>query len=420
MQLTQIPKPAESSALRSINPEEIWRVIEKFIDEDTGVIYDTSLGRAALPSREEVLDDVPNQCGWMSDFEDAALNAGVLLPDVIRLAEETGIPEWRDRAWALSDLLLKLARVSDTRGFLARAVLPDGITHHRDSSTDQYTMAFHAFIALSRWSEAGEERQREAAHFAADAMQLLQKHGWDIPTCDGRVSWVGETSQFRPDRASRLLQFALTNAVLNQDESAMAEYRELRDEHHSRRTRHLFGGPDSISIPYALLQTQVSLRALWELEPDPEYRMVWRNHLNDLAENSASQLQTLDIEEIVQRISNLHSLPEPVAASDFYTAADYAGRHDIASVGDLGERYWQHNPRLFEEYTWVRGPLELAVCFGLADSPDLAGDDGQPLHPIVLEYVERIFEAIRLEDIRFCHSAVSLFSAASWLNSISR
>lgn len=403
-----------------VTVENIWSVLETFIDPDTGVLYDSSLGRAALPSRQQVLDDVPNQCGWMSDFEDAALNAGLLLPDVIRLAQQDGSGEWSLRSFKLIDLLLKLGSVSKTRGFLARAVLPDGVTHHRDSSTDQYTLAFHAFLAFSRWEDAGAKRQADTARFVADVMQLLEKHGWDIPTSDGQNSWVGETSKFRPDRSSRLLQFAATNATLNPNEASLAQYRMLRDERHNRRTRRLFGGPDAVTIPYALLQTQVSLRALWELEPDSDYRMIWRNHLDDLAENAVLQLQKFDIEEVVQRIENLANLPEPVAGLDFYDEADYASRRDLEGVGVFAEKWWQHNPRLHDEYHYIRGPLELAFCFALADRTDLVGEDGQPLLPIVESYVNRIFEAVRLEDIRFCHSAVSLFCIANWANTITR
>ena len=105
--------------------DSIWAVLETFIDPDTGVIYDTSLGRAELPTPGQVHDDIPNPCGWAAGFEDAALNAGLMLPFVIRLAQQAGDKKWETVAHRLADLVLKLATVSDTPGFLARGVLPE-------------------------------------------------------------------------------------------------------------------------------------------------------------------------------------------------------------------------------------------------------------------------------------------------------
>jgi len=398
----------------NLSAELIWTALEKFIDPDTGVLYDNSLGRAELPSRDQVLDDVPNQCGWTSGFEDAALNAGFLLPDVIQLAQQTGDEKWQTAAARLADLLLKLVTVSDTPGFVARGVLPDGVTYYRDSSTDQYTMAFRAMHAISQWEGAGATRQRRAAQFVADAMALLQRHQWDIPTADGQKSWVGETSQFWPDRASRLLQFAVTNAAMNPGEASLSLYRTLREECHSRRARGLFSKPGYATIPYALLQTQVSLRMLWELEPDPEYKMVWRLSMDDLAENAVLQLQARDFTEIIEKIEHLSSLPEPVSAMELYTEENYANRHNLEkAAGSFGGYYWKCNTRLHTEQGFIRQPLELALCFALGGNSELVDYNGTALLPIVKNCIEQISRAIHLDDIRFCHSAVSLFVAAA-------
>lgn len=395
--------------------EQVWDALEKFIDPDTGMLYDNALGRAALPAREQVIKDIPNQCGWMSGFEDAALNSGFLLPYVIHLAQKTGEEKWQNAAFNLADLLLKLVTVSGTPGFVARGVLPDGRTYFRDSSTDQYTMAFRAMLAISQWEQAGEERKRKAARFAEDAMQLLQKHQWNIPTADGQKSWVGETSQFWPDRASRLLQFAAVNASLNPAEDSRALYRNLRDDCAGRRTRGLFSRPNYTTIPYALLQTQVSLCNLWKLETDDAYKTVWRNNMYDVAENTVLQLQALDMQTIIRRIDHLPNMPEPVSVMELYTDEDYSNRHQLTKIADLAGRYWQTNIRLHTEQEFIRQPLELALCFTLAENHELKDYNGMPLARVAEQYIDTILRTVRLEHIRFCHSLVSMFVAAIWL-----
>lgn len=396
----------------------IWAVLETFIDPDTGVIYDTSLGRTELPTRPQVLDDIPNQCGWAAGFEDAALNAGLMLPFVIRLSQQSGDEKWQTIASQLADLLFKLVNVSDTPGFVARGVLPDGVTYYRNSSADQYTMVFYAMHALSQWEHTGETRQKQAAQFVADALTLLEQHQWNIPTSDGQESWAGETARFWPDRASRLLQFAVTNAALNPDEKSLSLYRALRDEAQSRRARGLFNKPGATSVPYAMLQTQVSLRMLWEMEPNPEFKKVWQLSMSDLAENAILQLRARNLKEILRQIENLSSLPEPIGVMEVYSEDDYKKRHNIHEVSDFGGRFWNTNIRIHTEQGFIRQPLELALCFALVEDDDLVDYDGNLLLPTATKYVEAITNTVNLSDIRLSHSAVSLFNAATWMKNL--
>lgn len=396
----------------------IWAALETFIDPDTGVIYDLSLGRADLPTREQVLDDVPNPCGWAAGFEDAALNAGLMLPFAIGLAQRSGKQKWEAVAQRLADLVLKLATVSDTPGFLARGVLPDGLTYYRNSSADQYTMVITAMHALCQWEGAGAERQQQAAHFVSQVMALLEKHDWDIPTSDEKAGWVGETGQFWPDRATRLLQFAVADAALNPSPQTLARYRSLRDEAGSRRARGLFCKPGATSVPYAVLQTQVSLRLLYELEPDAEFKQVWRLAMHDLAENSILQLKARNLNDILKHIEDLPSLPEPVSVMELYDEEIYNNRHDLYKVSDFGGRFWNTNLRVHHEQVFIRQPLELAMCFALAGDNDLIDFDGNPLLPTALEYIEAITKAVKLEEIRLSHSAVSLFNAVAWVQNL--
>lgn len=392
-----------------------WRCLERFVDPGSGSLYDNALGRVGVPSADQVRDDLPNQCGWGSGIEDTALNLGLLVPAAIAMAERSGAREWHDAAMRMSDLMLRLATVSCVPGFIARGVLTDGVTHYRNSSVDQYTMAFRALDAISGWDAAGSERRRRSRQVIADVMALLRTHDWNIPTSDGEAAWVSETSELWSDRGTRLLQLALTDAAVNPSDVTLATYRELRDAHGGRRARGLFIDPGSLSVPYALLQTQVSVAMLRDLEPDASHRMVWRLMADDVAERAVGQLQRLDIDLLCRRHGNLPVLPGPTRALDVMTNADTAGRRDLAVVADWTGRYWAANPRLHTEEETIRQPLELVMCFALANTDHLVNHTGTEVLPMVTDVASRILASVAPEAVQSCHSATMLVAVAEWL-----
>ena len=389
-----------------LKPIEYWNALQPFIDPETYMLYDYPEARDTLPTVEQVLDDVPNPCSWASGFEDCALNGGYLLPYLIAEYENSGEAVWHDAALRTADAMLHLATVSQTRGFLPRGVLPDNRTYARNSSVDQYTMIGWGLLALWRWEAAGEERRAVAAQFVADAMQLMERHNWQIPTADEKVGWVGETSHF-----FRLLQFAVTDYAMNPCEATLARYRSLRDADCGRRTRAV--AHFSVMIPYALLQTQVSLRVLYELEPDEAFRQVWRNNLYDMAEHAMSRFEALDLAATLQQIKDLAYPTAFVPWESIYDDANYRQRRNHAGVTRLCiEPFYRANPQLDMEQEHLRASLEYFLCYHLAGQPELQTLQGRLLNPVVAHGQEVICSDVPVSNLQLVHNLVSLLALA--------
>ncbi|MBN2309999.1 MAG: hypothetical protein JXR94_13585 [Candidatus Hydrogenedentes bacterium] len=389
--------------------KDAWKACERFFDETTGMPYDCPRGAVleALPTPEQVADDVPNRCGWMAGFEDCALNLGYITPYLIRYAEFTGEAAWRDAALHCADALLHLMAASPTRGFLPRGVLPDGATHYRNSSADQYTMAFHALRHLVAWPEAGEERCEAARQFAVATMDLLERHDWNIPTEDGHEAWVSETGSFQADRGTRLLQFALTTYAITNDNHRLTAYRGLRDAQNHRRTRGLFICPPA--SPYAQLQTQVSLRALCDQEPDVEFRMHWHMQSHDVAEHCIRRLaDEFPLDELAKRIAKAPQLEDEVDWRELVPVERIEERHDARKVGRAIAELYGRLPRLDREQRYLRAPIELILCGTLTGRDDLVGRDGRRLDDTARAYIECILEHTDPTSITLCSAAFGL------------
>src|SRR5690606_18008696 len=93
-----------------------------------------------LPTVAEIAAEFPNPCGWHTGMEDGALNTGAYLATLVYRYDVTGVEKDAEEARKAFGGLLHLATVSTEKGFLPRAVLPDGVTYYPNSSVDQYTM----------------------------------------------------------------------------------------------------------------------------------------------------------------------------------------------------------------------------------------------------------------------------------------
>ncbi len=410
----------------SSTADAAWSVIESLTDADTLMLYDKRLipgqdPRSLLPSAQQVADDVPNRCGWWSNIEDCALNAGTMLPWLIAEAERTGAAHWRDRAFRVADSLLHLTDVCPTRGFLARGVLLDGRTFYRNSSADQYTMAVWALHRLWHWPQAGEARRLRAQRFLVDAAEWLRRSGWNIPTADGRGAWVCETAALWPDRGTRLLEFVLAAWRVSGDVAHLQRYRELRDECGSRRARGIFSRPGYEMIPYTLLQTQVSLHLLAEVEPDEPFRLVWRMHMHDLAEHAIARLDRMDPERVRAQIRELDGIRNSANWSDLYDEQDLAERHDLSAVlraaagsgadrAGIVHRCWQANPALVSENAAARECLEYLLCWLLCGARDIVDCFGRRLSEVADRWHRLILRELNPGHLRLAHSATMLLA----------
>jgi hypothetical protein len=179
----------------------LWRY---YFDPRTNMVYtilEPHTGQVVLPSREEVLKDIPNANGWSTPIEDCAgYGNGRHVAWLVERYEATRSPAHAAEARRLLAGLLLLGNVrpADKDGFaeVVRGVLPDGLTYYRGkgrgSSGDNYNGYSYGLWRYARSSAATpEERERIAAvldrtcyrtasfaAFAAIASDVTKKNTW--------------------------------------------------------------------------------------------------------------------------------------------------------------------------------------------------------------------------------------------------
>jgi len=393
-------------------PRVTWEVCQRFRDPGTGVLYDRpyEMAAARFPTPQQAADGIPNPCGWLTDCEDCALNLGFILPYMIERADREGDGYWTRAALDAADVILRLISAADTRGFLPRCVLPDGKSHYPNSSVDQYTMVLNALLHLGQWREAGEERRRRAQAFAADAVELMSKHAWDIPTETGGRAFVCDASALTPDRATRLLQFLLIANTLTGRGEYMDTYRRLRDERGGRRARGT-ALRSQAPPPFALLQTQVSLDALARFDPDPPWRLVWALHMRDNAEMAMDQLERSGAAiGLADSLAVLGSYAREAVWQELTTEEDIRRRHEAGHVSQWVQRVHKACPRREMERRLVRNPLELLCVHGLAGDAELVDATGQPLAARAEAYRAAFLETVEPRDLIWSTGPVALLA----------
>ncbi|OQA02428.1 MAG: hypothetical protein BWY69_01124 [Planctomycetes bacterium ADurb.Bin401] len=374
----------------------------------------------------------------MAGFEDCALNIGTVLPAVINHYQTTKEQSWKNTALKYANALIGLTEISKTPGFLPRGVLSDGITHYRNSSVDQYTMATRAFQCLWDWDQISSHQRRTIKKFVLSLVDLLERHNWNIPTEDGQIAWVCESSEFWPGRSLRLLQMVLTAYHISGEKNILELYRKLRDERHSRRCRGIVNLPGYCNMPYFILQEQFAISQLSKLEPDNDYKLLWTLRLHDFAEFAICRLKELYpspelLQADIKRLSALQNGSNGWQTS--YTEQDYADRRNQTKVemgaqldstsqenADLRTagfcvRATAQNPRINHEMKCVREPLELLHSFLLADNKELIDTFGKELWPIAKDYYSIIDNDVNPQELCAAHSLANLVAVKMQMNS---
>lgn len=144
-----------------------------------------------IPTAEDCALGRPNAIGWRSPLANGAMFTGLYLPAACERARRSGVAADREAARRLVQGLLKCASVSKVRGFVARGIATDGMSHYPMGSDDQTHPWFSGLHAYLRSGiPSAEERDRIVAKMVeiADALEAL---GWKCP-CDGAF-----TGQFR-------------------------------------------------------------------------------------------------------------------------------------------------------------------------------------------------------------------------------
>lgn len=285
---------AEPAAGVELAHREMWR---RFIDRH-GVIVDfTDLeGRVELPTPEECRAGKPNALGWFQPIENGAMFNGLYMDAAIERWRRTGAEADAASARRLMGGLLKLASISEVKGFVGRGVSSDGVSHYPMGSNDQ-TMPW--FFGLWRYLDSGIataiERDRIVGKLLETA-EAIMSLGWRMPA-EQPFGTRGSFAGFSFDTSPRLLFVVKLLHNITGDSKWEALYLKSLDER---------GGKDNASrrelcekgmvFDYAKTHNWTSctvvgaLRGLWEMERDTSLKAVYARGLRASAELAAESL----------------------------------------------------------------------------------------------------------------------------------
>lgn len=287
--------------------EEIWR---RFIDRKHGTFYDyvTPQGEVLIPTPAECAAGKPNALGWSSPIENGAFFGGLYLDALCNRWRQTREEATARRARAIASGLIQLASIGSTAGFVARGISTDGASHYAASSSDQ---TFPWFYGLWRYCRSGLPTAAERAkgeRLLERVITAIEANAWCMP-CDrpkfghfGR--WLGGFAGSKGiltgaepdfDAAARLLFVHRALHQITGEKRWLAGYHTLLRERASDSARSRLdvitagvpyvppGTPARFPASPAIwtsASSQAGLRALLELEDDPELRAAFQQGLS--------------------------------------------------------------------------------------------------------------------------------------------
>jgi hypothetical protein len=267
-----------------------WNFIfDKLVHPATNQIYDYRTSEEAdgafrhLPTPEEMARCIPNPCGWRTGMEDSDINGGIMLDATLDRIEVTGDASLTKYIDILYDGLMLNTRVSDQKGFLARAVHPaDRKSHYMNSSRDQYT---HWIYGMTHYYDSDlctDARRKEIRNalvsFAEKAERdVTEANDMSLTREDGKPAIVcrmtGEKVCWH--ETNRLPMFYLAAYHVSGDTHWMDLYHSVRDWALDKAEKIEFDMNFYKGV-FALMQMQLSLRLLYNHEPEESYRKRYK------------------------------------------------------------------------------------------------------------------------------------------------
>jgi hypothetical protein len=278
--------------------ETAWNFIfDKLVHPNTNQIYDYRSSEDAdgafrhLPTSEEMKACIPNPCGWYTGMEDSDINGGIMLDATLERIEITGDRSLIRYIDILYDGLMLNTKVSEQKGFLARAVSPfDRKSHYMNSSRDQYT---HWIFGMTHYydsdlctDERREEIRNALTSFAEKAEKdVTEENDMSLTREDGKPALVcrmkGEKVVWH--ETNRLPMFYLAAYHVSGDSHWLDMYKKEREWALDKAEKIEFS-MDFFKGVFALMQMQLSLRLLYNYDTDEGYRVRYKNLMKRVAE----------------------------------------------------------------------------------------------------------------------------------------
>ncbi|WP_197440637.1 hypothetical protein [Polystyrenella longa] len=275
---------------------QAWEVSwKRFYRDDTHLFYDYLISYepgkelAHLPTKEEVQQQNPNECGYGTGMEDGMISGGVMLSMILDRAAVTGEEGLKERAF---DAYQGIRACVTEEGFVSRAICHEDLkSFYPNSSRDQYTHAVHALWHYADSPMCGVETKAEIGQLLsriADRMtrNVIPENNYDSLRADGSrdtrgISRMWNVNSHEWSRLPMIYAAAW-------DVTGKQEYHDLWRNYIGEAVQKSRRVPKAEST-YALLQMQISLEMLTSLETDPALKDTMQEIQAGIAEECQSR-----------------------------------------------------------------------------------------------------------------------------------
>lgn len=292
MPVTKARVPSEGvvrSAVENIH-ELLW---DRFVDPNTHLLY-TQIPPGGVSEDRK------------GSVEDSSLCGGMYLDAMVLRHGATGEPDDADKACRIFQGLLANTRVSGEPGYILRGFWPNADDWLGDPSVDQYTGLLFGMWRYYRSRIPTDPERRALRELFTQVLDRLRRHQWQIRGPGGEITTFGHLDAVRPTRAERLLSLLLMGYDVTGRQEWLDEYEKLLPG----RLKACTGFPNN-TLSCVALQSQLSLRALLDLEPDWSRRQVYRRGMRECA-----QIAWRQVPEGVPTFADAESLSEALTSRD--------------------------------------------------------------------------------------------------------
>jgi hypothetical protein len=274
--------------------EQAWRASwDRFFHDGTHLFYDFVCSYdpdkrwTGLPTPEEARSAYPNPNGWATGMEDCAISGGLMLAMVCDRFTATEDAALRPYAQKVFAGLVSLGTLGATDGFVIRGLCPaDGRSHYPESSRDQYTWYvyglwryFHS--PLSQPEEKATMRRIIAAICGRMERNVVAANGYRIGKDTGEFDSI--VDKMWENAAHEVARLPMIYAI-GAEMTGESHWQDLADRYAPEAAAK--SKEESTKTPYALLQQQISMEALYALEKNPALKQQWLEALRLVADRS--------------------------------------------------------------------------------------------------------------------------------------
>ncbi len=266
-------------------------IFDRFYCEDTNLIYDFLIDEGNawhhLPEPDDINKNCPNPCGWGTGMEDCVLNGGSVLDAVIAQYNVTKDKALKKLSDDIFRGLMLCATVSEDSGFIARGVSPeDKKSYYINSSRDQYTHWVYGAVRLFD-SPLCDENQKEDIRRVLVALaekcerEVIPENDYNMLRADGKIGMVNKMwGEVWPHEYLRLPMFYSAAYFVSGDE----KWKSLADKYKFEALDKTKPFEPYRHRTYVVLQLQYSLRLMYELSDEEEYKKGCLEIMRSLAE----------------------------------------------------------------------------------------------------------------------------------------